>query len=92
MSHAHRRVEDWQEWIERNIQTVREKYPGIIAPRALVVIGRSRDLSEDEARKLARRNANLGGRVRIWTYDHLIQSARSYIASIKIHLRKPRQS
>jgi ppGpp synthetase/RelA/SpoT-type nucleotidyltranferase len=87
VNHAHRQVEDWQEWIEDNIATVQKAYPGIISPRGLVVIGRSRDLSESERRSLNRRNINLRGRLKIITYDELIRTARTYVSLTRKRLQ-----
>jgi ppGpp synthetase/RelA/SpoT-type nucleotidyltranferase len=61
VNHAIRQVEDWQEWIEANLQTVERRYPGIRAPEALVVIGRDLSLSNVEKCRLARRNSQTGG-------------------------------
>lgn len=87
VNHALRQVEDWQEWIEDNISTVQKAYPGIISPRGLVVIGRSRDLSESERRSLNRRNINLRGRLKIITYDELIRTARTYVSLTRKRLQ-----
>jgi len=86
LNHAQRQVEDWQDWVEENISTMQKKYPGIISPRGLVIIGRSKGISESDRRKLRRRNVNLGGRLRIITYDELIASARRYVESIRRQL------
>lgn len=83
VNHAQQQIEDWQEWIEDNLPTVQRYYPDISAPRGLVVIGRSRSFSRTEHRKIARRNINLAGRVKIVTYDELLTGARSYTASLR---------
>jgi ppGpp synthetase/RelA/SpoT-type nucleotidyltranferase len=83
VNHAIRQVEDWQEWIEANLQTVEHYYPGIRAPEAWVVIGRDRNLSSAERRRFFRRNVNMRGRVAIKTYDDLLQDARAYVRSIR---------
>lgn len=88
LNHAQRQIEDWQEWIENNLSTVEKKFPGMSSPRGLLVIGRSKDLSEVEQRRLARRNINLRGRLMIRTYDDLIANARAFIASIRKHLQR----
>ena len=78
VNHAMRQVEDWQEWIEENVGTAQRFLPGIIAPRGLVVVGRSSLLSTRDVSRLARRNANLRGRLAIWTYDDAIAGARAF--------------
>ena len=64
VNHAHQQVEDWQEWIEDNLPTVQKRFPDMSAPQGLVVIGRSNAMTTREARKLARRNINLRGRLK----------------------------
>lgn len=86
LNHAQQQVEDWQDWVEDNISTMQKKYPGIISPRGLVIIGRLKGISESNHRKLRRRNVNLGGRVRISTYDDLLAGARRYVDSIRRQL------
>lgn len=88
VNHAQRQVEDWQDWVEDNLSTMQKTYPGIISPKGLVIIGRSRGLLDSEQRKLRRRNINLRGRLKIITYDELIAGARTFIGSIKRHLQK----
>lgn len=61
VNHAQRQVEDWQDWVEDNLSTMQKTYPGIISPKGLVIIGRSRGLLDSEERKLRRRNINLRG-------------------------------
>ena len=81
-------IEDWQEWIEDNLSTVQKLYPDMSSPRGCVVIGRLAGLSDGEKRRLARRNINLRGRLTIWTYDHLINSAKASIASLRKNLSR----
>jgi hypothetical protein len=83
VNHALRQVEDWQEWIEDNLSVVQKKFPDISSPLGFVVIGRSKNLSKAELRRLARRNINTRGRMKIITYDELINIARTYVNSIK---------
>lgn len=83
VNHAQRQVEDWQQWIDENLYLVQKRYPDIVAPIGMVVIGRSVDLSEEEKTRLARRNTNQRGRMVIHTYDDLIQNARQFISSIR---------
>lgn len=83
INHAQEQVEDWQDWIEDNIAAVQKKYPGMISPPAIVIIGRSVRFTERERRKLARRNINLRGRIQIKTYDDLIDEAKRYIDNLR---------
>jgi ppGpp synthetase/RelA/SpoT-type nucleotidyltranferase len=88
VNHALQQVEDWQEWIEDNLPTVQRYYPDISAPKGLVIIGRSKSFTRVQQRKLARRNINLSGRVKIITYDDLLARARTYISSLRDTLSK----
>ncbi|MEA3029576.1 MAG: hypothetical protein QOG13_901 [Sphingomonadales bacterium] len=83
VTHAVQQVEDWQEWIEQNIQTVQRVYPEMLAPTGVVIIGRSKSLSSLQRQKLARRNINMRGRLRIETYDDILSKARAYVAGIR---------
>lgn len=87
LNHALRQVEDWQQWIEDNLPTVQKKYPDMMSPSGLVVIGRSHNLTKEERQRLERRNINLRGKILIWTYDHLINNAQNFIDSIKNNLK-----
>lgn len=82
VNHAIRQVEDWQEWIEDNLPTVQKVLPGIIAPKGLVIVGRSRDFSQRERTRLARRNSNFGGRIAIRTYDDIVAGARAFLGAM----------
>lgn len=86
VTHAVQQVEDWQEWIEQNVQTVQRKYPDMLAPSGLVVIGRSVSLSAADKQKLARRNINMRGRLKIETYDEVVAKARAYVAGMRRNL------
>ena len=88
VSHAVQQVEDWQEWMEQNLPTAQRRYPDIISPRGLIVIGRCSNLSQKERQKLARRNINTRGRLELLTYDDLILRTRAYVAGIRKHLGK----
>lgn len=87
VNHAIRQVEDWQQWIEDNLPMVQKKYPDMMSPSGLVVIGRSQHLSKEELQRLERRNINFRGKLVIWTYDQLVESANSFIESIKRNLK-----
>jgi len=84
--HALQQVEDWQEWIEDNLPTVQRKFPDMSAPQGVVVIGRSKSMTHGQKRKIARRNINLRGNVKITTYDDLLANANAYIASLRKNL------
>lgn len=77
--HAEQQVLDWIEWIERHGEYARSGLPGILRPRAYVVIGRRTSLSSDDRRRLARRNATWGDSLQILTFDDLLDEARNVL-------------
>ena len=86
VNHALQQVEDWQEWIEDNLPTVQKKFPDMSAPQGLVVIGRSVRMTNAQKRKIARRNINLRGNLKISTYDDLVANTTAYIQSVRKNL------
>lgn len=82
-NHAIGQVEEWQEWIENNLPMVQKRYPEMISPKGLVIMGRSAQLTDSLRVKISRRNINLHGSLTILTYDDLISSARAYISSLR---------
>ncbi len=87
VNHAIRQVEDWQQWVESNLPMVQKKYPDIVSPSGLLVIGRSQFLTNEERQRLERRNINFRGKIAIWTYDQIIDNAKSFVQSINNNLR-----
>ena len=87
VNHGLSQIEDWQEWIENNLSTVQKRFAEMSSPRGILIIGRSKYFTEEESRRLARRNINSRGRLEILTYDHLIANARAFISSIEKNLQ-----
>ncbi|HYN22799.1 MAG TPA: Shedu anti-phage system protein SduA domain-containing protein, partial [Thermoanaerobaculia bacterium] len=81
--HAEQQALDWLEWVEHNSPYAREKLPGLATPIAFVVIGRSSSLDAVTAKRLRRRNVELGRRVRIQTYDDLLAGARNLLKMLE---------
>jgi len=81
--HAEQQALDWLEWVEHNSPYAREKLPGLATPIAFVVIGRSSSLDAVTAKRLRRRNVELGRRVRIQTYDDLLGGARNLLKMLE---------
>lgn len=79
LTHAFNQIIDWRIFIENNLQRVREDI-GLLGissnPRSLIVIGRSAALTEEDRRKLATLQGQIP-RLRILTYDELIQSSKA---------------
>lgn len=82
LTHARQQVEDWQEWVEQNNPYAQNKLPGCASPEGLVVIGRRTTLTVEDSRRLERANINSRGRLRIITYDDLLESARLVIKNL----------
>lgn len=82
LTHAIDQVSDWVRYIEDNQATVERelKLVGISnSVRSLVVIGRSSDLTESNQRKL---RTILTPKLRILTYDQLLEAARASIENV----------
>jgi hypothetical protein len=79
LTHAFNQVIDWRVFIENNLQIVREDI-GLVDisanPRSLIVIGRSATLDDANRRKLATLQGQIP-RLRILTYDELIQTSKA---------------
>ena len=79
LTHAFNQIIDWRIFIENNLQKVQEEI-GLVgmspSPRSLVVIGRSSGLTAENRRKLATLQGQIP-RLRILTYDELIQTAKA---------------
>lgn len=82
-THAKQQVEDWQDWIERNLPYAREHLPGISAPEGLVIIGRNTGMTDRERARLARSNATSAGRMRVMTYDDLLETALTIVQNLE---------
>jgi len=74
--HAEQQVLDWLRWIERHYHYAESKLPELTSPLAYVVIGRSATLSPKDRDRLLQRNAIFRDRLRIMTYDDLLERAK----------------
>lgn len=79
LTHAFNQIIDWRMFIENNLQMVRAEV-GLLGmsanPRSLIVIGRSSGLTEADRLKLATLQGQIP-RLRILTYDDLIQTSKA---------------
>ena len=79
LTHAINQVLDWIQYVGNNKHKI-EADLGLVGispnPRALIVIGRSQSLTDDNRQKLATIQAQ-HNKLRILTYDDLIASARA---------------
>jgi hypothetical protein len=81
-THAYGQILDFIDWIESNIAYAQSKLPGIISPKGLLIIGRSKGLSQVEKKKLMRFNNNSKD-VEVLTYDDILSGAISLYNNIK---------
>ena len=70
VTHAKQQVEDWLRWVQEHPGDSFVGTLGGVPPRGLVVIGRSRDLDNEQRHRLAHLNTN--SKVQIVTYDELL--------------------
>ncbi len=70
-------VRDFQAWVADNIAYAQKKLPGIRRPEGLVVVGRHKDLTELDLKRLDEENYSRRGYTRIVTYDDLLGQARA---------------
>jgi hypothetical protein len=83
LSHALAQVFQWFSWVEDNIAYAQTHgFPGIHAPKGIVVIGRNADLSAAQRRMLRQMNDLLYPRIRIMTFDDVISSARHVLNNL----------
>jgi len=84
LTHAINQIADWTQYVADNKNTVEQKL-GLVGisstPRALIVIGRSASLTEENRRKLATIEGQLN-KLRILTYDDLAATARANLERI----------
>jgi hypothetical protein len=77
VTHALQQVEDWMRFWQEHPLDVPMPLDPTITPSGVVVIGRSKFLSEDDKRRLMNLNSNR--RVQIMTYDDLIAQVENYV-------------
>lgn len=75
ITHAKQQVEDWLRWWRENPEQRPENLRGAVEPRGLVIVGKSRDLTDEQRRILA--HLNQGSDVQIITYDEVLEQFRT---------------
>ena len=103
LTHAHGQIVDWKRYLEDNLQTVQRELglDGITTnPAGLIVIGRSRDLTPMNRRKL-QTMMNESPKLKIMTYDDVYENAKAVIENFlgpiwdvggSTHIYYPRKS
>ncbi|MFS0776093.1 Shedu anti-phage system protein SduA domain-containing protein [Neobacillus sp. 3P2-tot-E-2] len=74
-THALGQVLDFQEWVESNIAYADKIMPSITSPIGLLVIGHNNQLNEFQKKKLRRFNINNHGKVKVITFDELLDNS-----------------
>jgi hypothetical protein len=77
--HAEQQVIDWLDWIEQHGEYARHRLPGLMQPLGYVIIGGTLGMSEEERKRLHRRNSMFRGALQILTYDDLLDRARTLL-------------
>ena len=88
VTHAYQQVEDWLQWWSENQSLIPLEIDKTLPPEGLVVIGRSNKLSNKEKKKLIHLNQNR--RVRLLTYDDLLDQLESIIYVLERRIRLTR--
>lgn len=76
---AEQQVLDWLNWVEKHSPYARKSLPGLQTPVGYVIIGRSSFLSSTDRERLIRRCIAFQHRLRIMTYDDLLQRAQNLL-------------
>ena len=71
MTHALQQVEDWIQEIHRGVPNIPGWLQGSYTAEGMIVIGRSKDLTEEQRETLALKNAKSS--IKILTYDDLLE-------------------
>lgn len=74
-SHALGQVIDFQEWVETNISYANTQMPSISSPSGILILGMMSTLTELQKKKLRRFNINNQGKVRVMTFDEVLQNS-----------------
>ena len=89
LTHAISQTDDWTRYIQDNLTTVRNELQLdriTPHPKRLVVIGRDRDLTEDNKRRLRVMERD---NLKIWTYDDVYSNAKTTIENFFGPLDEP---
>lgn len=79
-NHAIEQLESWRDWVRRNHSYISQKLEGISPnPVCWLIAGRSVNLSKEEKERLKRINEEHEGKYKIFTYDDLVNRAKTVI-------------
>jgi hypothetical protein len=80
-THAIQQVEDWLQWWHENPNDRPKDFDSSILPEGLVVLGRNKNLSDDDKRRLVHLNSTR--KVKLITYDDLLDRIESLIENLE---------
>lgn len=75
LTHAIRQVEEWHSWIHENLDFARKLMPYIEYPMGYIFIGRRKDLTNQDAKRLKRLNFSYRKSIEIHTLDYFTSAA-----------------
>lgn len=81
LGHAIRQVLDWERWIEKSKRHLQTKLPDFQTCRYLIILGRDRDLTQQDRERL-QAFSRLCSRLRIITYDDLLADSKQLFRSL----------
>lgn len=79
LTHAIRQLEEWHSWIHENLDYARKLMPYIEYPMGYIFMGRRKDLTIEDAKRLKRLNFTYRKSVEIHTLDYFTSGAQSVI-------------
>lgn len=81
--HAEQQILDWLDWIDKNNSYARTALNGLYSPSGFVVIGRRDSLSEMDIERLRRRNIFFSGKIKVLTYEDLLERGVDMLLRLK---------
>ena len=82
VNHAIRQVENWLQWVGLHVSYAQQSLPGIVDPRGIVIIGRSKDLPRARRRDILTKN-RASSRITLATYDDILERARAHSENLR---------
>lgn len=81
-SHAFGQVIGFLDWVDNNIAYAQTKLPGILNPKGLLIMGRSKDLNSNTSSKLKRFNKNSND-IKVLTYDDILYQSKNLYKNLR---------
>lgn len=77
--HSEQQILDWLEWLESNNSYANRNVKGFVSPKGIIIIGRDFQMTDEEKKKLIRRNKTFGEKIIIYTYDDILRKAKNIL-------------